>query len=164
MANQKKASAHAPRWRAEGRHFSDHALMDLKLFEPVGRWTGLADPSPDLTSRRYVFSFCADRSREDEWNEWYDEVHIPDVLELDGFVAATRWKLVTRPPYGANYLALYDVHGDLATAQDNLAKALPTFFEGGRMHPKLALAERDWLLPAGHWAGAGYTAGAEAGL
>ena len=163
VANQKKASAHAPRWRAEGRHFSDHALMDLKFFEPVGRWTGLADPSPDLTARRYVFSFCADRSFEDEWNEWYDEVHIPDVLALDGFVAATRWKLVTTPPYGANYLALYDVHGDLAAAQENLGKALPTFFENGRIHPKLALAERDWLLPAGRWAGVGYTAGAEAG-
>ncbi len=162
VANQKKASASAPGWRAQGRHFSDHALMDLKLFEPVGRWTGIADPSPDLTARRYVFSFCADRTFEDEWNAWYDDVHIPDVLALDGFVTATRWRLAARPAYGANYLALYDVHGDLEAAQAALAAAMPSFFEGGRIHPKLALAERDWLIPAGQWAGVGYTAGAEA--
>ena len=26
--------------------------------------------------------------REDEYNEWYDEVHLPEVLATDGFVAA----------------------------------------------------------------------------
>ena len=162
VANQKKASAQAPRWRAEGRHFPVHALMDLKFFEPVGRWTGIADPSPALTARRYVLSFCADRAREDEWNEWYDEVHVPDVLAMDGFVSATRWRLVTPAPYGANYLALYDVHGDLAPAQADLIKTVGALYESGRMHPKLAVAERDWLLPTGQWAGVGCTEGAEA--
>ena len=67
---------------------------------------------------------------------------------------------MTPPPYGANYLALYDVHGDLETAQADLTKTVAALYENGRMHPKLALAERDWLLPAGQWAGVGYTAGA----
>ena len=162
VANQQKASAHAPRWRAEGRHFLDYALMDLKFFRPIGRWTGIADPSPDLTARIYALTVCGDRSRDDEWNEWYDDVHIPDILAVDGFVAATRWKLVTPTPFGANYLALYDVHGDVEAAQKNLGAAVPGMYKNRRMHPQNAMAEMAWLLPTGKYAGVGYTAGAEA--
>ena len=162
VANQKKASAHAPRWRAEGRHFLDYALMDLKFFEPTGKWTGIADPSPDLSARVYVLTLCGDRSRDDEWNEWYDDVHVPDLLAVDGFVSATRWKLVTPTPFGANHLAIFDVHGDIEAAQANLAAAVPKMFKGGRMHPQNAMADMAWLLPTGQWAGVGYTAGAEA--
>ena len=162
VANQKKASAHAPRWRAEGRHFSDYALMDLKFFEPFGKWTGIADPSPDLTARVYALTVCGDRSREDEWSEWYDNVHVPDILAVDGFVAATRWKLVERNPFGANFLALYDVHGDIKAAQAGLTAAVPGMYKGGRMHPQNAMAEMAWLLPTGKFAGVGYTADSEA--
>ena len=154
----KKASAHAPRWRAEGRHFLDYALMDLKFFRLIGKWTGIADPSPDLTARIYVLTLCGDRSRDDEWNEWYDDVHVPDILAVDGFVSATRWKLVTPTPFGANYLALYDVHGDVETAKENLAAAVPKMFKSGRMHRQNAMADMVWLLPTGQWAGVGYTA------
>ena len=34
--------------------------------------------------------------RDDDWNAWYDEVHIPEILEkIPGFHAATRFE---RPP------------------------------------------------------------------
>ena len=160
VANQKKASAHAPRWRAEGRHFLDYALMGLDFFEPHGKWTGIADPSPDLSARLYVRTLCGDRAREDEWSQWYDDVHIPDILGIDGFVAATRWKLVTPTPFGSNFLAIYDVHGDVGAAQGNLGAAVPGLFKSGHMHPQNALAEMVWLLPTGKYAGVGYTAGA----
>ena len=162
VANQKKAGAHAPKWRAEGRHFTDYALMDLKFFKPIGKWTGLDDPSPKVKSRVYVLSLCGDRSRDEEWNEWYDDVHIPDVLAVDGIVSASRWRLVEPTPYGANYLALYDIDIDVEEAQANLNAAVPAMYKGGRMHPQIATAEMVWLTPTGRWAGAGYTAGAEA--
>jgi hypothetical protein len=38
---------------------------------------------------------------EDEYNKWYDEEHLPDVLSVDGFVAARR------------FLAVPSVHGEL---------------------------------------------------
>ena len=126
-----------------------------------GKWTGIADPSPDLTARIYALTVCGDRSRDDEWNEWYDDVHVPDILAIDGFVAATRWKLVTPAPFGANYLALYDVHGDVEAAQKSLGAAVPAMYKNGRMHPQNAMAEMAWLLPTGKYAGVGYTAGAE---
>src|SRR5215813_10678007 len=50
--------------------------------------------------------------REQEFNEWYDNQHIPDVLALPGCVSAQRFRLAdhqlpNRPtPY--RYLAIYE--------------------------------------------------------
>ena len=34
---------------------------------------------------------CSDPSREREFNDWYDNMHVPDVLKTPGFVAVTRY-------------------------------------------------------------------------
>jgi hypothetical protein len=53
--------------------------------------------------------------RESEYNDWYDNTHLSDVLQVEGFVAAQRFKLAdTDPPqeYPHRYLALYEVESD----------------------------------------------------
>jgi len=37
---------------------------------------------------------CADPAREAEFREWYDKIHIPDVLESPGFVKGTRYEFL----------------------------------------------------------------------
>jgi hypothetical protein len=32
---------------------------------------------------------CSDPSREDEFNRWYDDIHVPDALETEGFISVT---------------------------------------------------------------------------
>ena len=56
--------------------------------------------------------------REQEYNAWYDEVHIPELLALDGIVAARR----LRPVDGKGpYVALYELDGDdLQAILDNM--------------------------------------------
>jgi hypothetical protein len=53
---------------------------------------------------------------EDEYNEWYEGVHLPAVLDVDGFVAATRYRAVptqfSETPYA--YLTMYEVEADSA--------------------------------------------------
>ena len=44
------------------------------------------------THRLIVFTQPA-AGQEAEYNRWYDEVHLGDVLEVDGFVAAQRFAL-----------------------------------------------------------------------
>jgi hypothetical protein len=53
-----------------------------------------------------------------EYNRWYTEVHLPDILAIPGFVAATRYRLSNSQrntegdwPYGNahRYLAIYEV-------------------------------------------------------
>ena len=54
--------------------------------------------------------------REDEYNDWYTNTHLPDVLKVPGIVAAQRFILSDsqRPnqPYPWKYLTLYDVETD----------------------------------------------------
>jgi len=50
--------------------------------------------------------------REDEYNKWYSDIHLPEVLMTEGFVAAQRFKLVDGQDGPAPYLAIYEVVSD----------------------------------------------------
>jgi hypothetical protein len=63
--------------------------------------------------------------KEDEYNRWYNEQHIPDVLNVPGFVAAQRFRLADAQmapgPIKHKYLALYEIEtDDLAAALKDL--------------------------------------------
>lgn len=50
---------------------------------------------------------------EDEYNSWYTDVHIPEVLETPGFRAVTRYKLFDdQSGQGAKYLAIWEIEAD----------------------------------------------------
>ena len=55
---------------------------------------------------------------EDEYNKWYDETHLPDIVDVPGVVSGRRLKLapVAGTGDGAThqYLALYEIDGDPA--------------------------------------------------
>lgn len=49
--------------------------------------------------RTLFLAFNNPAGDEEEYNRWYDEVHVPAVLQLDGFVSARRFRLSdARPP------------------------------------------------------------------
>jgi hypothetical protein len=52
--------------------------------------------------------------QEDEFNRWYTEEHLDDVLRLPGFVAAQRFKLSIDGPksLSGQYLAIYELDID----------------------------------------------------
>ncbi len=50
--------------------------------------------------------------REAEYNAWYNEQHIPDVLRVPGFVAAQRFKLPEEADKPPRYVALYEMQTD----------------------------------------------------
>lgn len=57
--------------------------------------------------------------REDEFNRWYSETHLPDVLRVDGYSAAQRFRLVEGLPLAEGlplpphrYLAVYELETD----------------------------------------------------
>ena len=63
---------------------------------------------------KYVFVVFTEPidGQDAEYNAWYSGVHIPDVLKLDGIVAARRFKLAAMdPPQEGHpsYLALYEI-------------------------------------------------------
>ena len=46
------------------------------------------------------------------YHQWYDEVHVPQMLAVQGFVSARRFGA----PGGATFLAIYEIDGDLDAA------------------------------------------------
>ncbi|MFI5623383.1 hypothetical protein ACIA03_07950 [Nocardioides sp. NPDC051685] len=79
----------------------------------------------------FVIKTNAVAGREDEFNDWYDRQHLPDVLDVPGFVAARRYRRSTAQfPGGKDetqefeYLALYEIEGDPDVALKNLMKAV----------------------------------------
>jgi hypothetical protein len=66
----------------------------------------------------YLVHTNCEAGREAEFNEWYENVHLRDLLSVDGIVAAQRFQLtgpgpqtVTRSgePAVAQYLAIYEL-------------------------------------------------------
>jgi hypothetical protein len=62
----------------------------------------------------------------EEFNRWYDEVHVPEVLAIEGFVSARRYA----PADGGDgpHVAQYEIEGDAQEAVTRLTTALA---EGG---------------------------------
>ena len=46
-----------------------------------------------------------DPEMDDEWNRWYNEEHIPDLLKMPGYLDAARYEAVRGSP---RYLAIYE--------------------------------------------------------
>ncbi|MDJ0846986.1 MAG: hypothetical protein QNK04_01255 [Myxococcota bacterium] len=77
---------------------------------------------------------------EDDYNQWYNETHLPEVLQAEGFVAAQRFKLAPTQmmdnPAPAPYLAIYEIEtDDVAKALDSLQQLAGS----GEMHMSEAL-------------------------
>ncbi len=69
---------------------------------------------------------CTEPEKEGEFNEWYNNIHLPDILETPGFQRATRWENTNPGEGDAKYLALYeieteDIESTMKALLDNLA-------------------------------------------
>ncbi len=62
--------------------------------------------------------------REEEFNIWYETVHLAEVLTLPGFVSAQRFQLLSDPAGGTKYLAVYEIAGDPQAALAALGEAV----------------------------------------
>ena len=76
---------------------------------------------------------------EEAFNRWYDDVHLDEVLQVPGFVAAERFRLTEEQmgpeERGYRYLAIYEVEGDPAQAFEELQKAAPNMDMSPAMDP-----------------------------
>src|SRR5579872_4588622 len=68
--------------------------------------------------------------KENEFNEWYDQHHVPDVVNVPGFISGQRFKLADAQFGNAEatkafkYLALYEIETDdiAATIKELIAR------------------------------------------
>jgi hypothetical protein len=67
-----------------------------------------------------VFTECRP-GQDDEFNAWYTDRLVPDVLKIDGFAAVQRFKKApSDPTEGHQYLAVWEIDGNLEAAQTAL--------------------------------------------
>jgi hypothetical protein len=66
----------------------------------------------------------------EEYHRWHDQVHVPEMLTIDGFVSARRWRTD-----GESFITLYEIDTDVDTARTNLRAA----FAEGRMSKPVAV-------------------------
>ena len=111
-----------------------------------------------------VLTNCKDNDRQEEFNRWYEDVHIPDILDTGAFHAAYRYERVEREatsysdgpgrgrPPKAQYLAIYETDNpDPAKAREEVAKVRSDWQQRGRlfdgMEPvSLLTARRIWPM------------------
>lgn len=54
--------------------------------------------------------------KEAEYNDWYDNTHIPEICAVPGFTGARRFKVAGKPGEAPAYLAIYEIEADEVTA------------------------------------------------
>jgi len=71
--------------------------------------------------RMVVFSSCTAGSDE-EFNRWYDDIHVPEVLSVGPIVACQRFRVADAQamPQTHRYLAIYEFVGSAQKAVDSL--------------------------------------------
>ncbi|WP_260583647.1 DUF4286 family protein [Sphingopyxis sp. PET50] len=99
----------------------DGETMMMAIGEALtGRVRSAVTPDAEGKDRQlYIVLTNATPGDDDEFNDWYSNTHIPDVLAVPGFVAAQRFRLVDHPAlraYPYRYLALYEVAAGEADA------------------------------------------------
>jgi hypothetical protein len=81
--------------------------------------------------------------REEEYNRWYSERHLADVVAVPGFVSAQRFKMVETGADGApeqRYMALYNLRTDDPISALDLLRSL---VETGAMNMSEAISQTD---------------------
>jgi hypothetical protein len=143
--------------RGAGRVHPAHATVGVDVFVAHGPYGRKPEPSPALHGHILTHVFCNDPAREAEWDAWYDEQHVPDMLSCGAFGAMSRWERTPRSRAGANFLTLYDVATD--TVDEAVARSAVTLAEvvaAGRKHETHTGALTVTLRPTGRYGGSGY--------
>lgn len=66
-----------------------------------------------MADYRFVVMTNATQGQDAEFNRWYDEQHVPDVLSVPGFVAAQRFKAsAARGTPAHGFLTIYEITTD----------------------------------------------------
>ncbi len=92
-----------------------------------------------------VYSSPTSPETEAEYNDWYTNKHLKDVVALPGIVGATRYKLEDAvsldpiPTSNSKYVAIYEIEGDSVEAMNAAKQALADGMAAGTVDMSPAL-------------------------
>ena len=80
-----------------------------------------------MTGSVFIVKANPVKGREDEFNDWYDNIHLAEILAIPGIVSAQRYKLSrgVKRNEGSEfeYCAIYNIDGDPGTVMRELRNA-----------------------------------------
>jgi hypothetical protein len=142
--------------RGERRMHPAHAMVGADIFVAHGPHGVKAPPSSARTGHILTHVLCTDPARTDEWDRWYDEQHVPDMMSCGAFSALSRWRRVPERTVGPNHLTLYDVATETVDeAVRRSAVTLADIVAAGRKHETHTGALTVMLRPTGRHGGDG---------
>ena len=81
----------------------------------------------------FVITECSNPSQEDDFNQWYNEVHIPDILATGLYHTVYRYEKVRYKQGRGRYLAMYETEQDPSEAfREILEEHRPRWLEQKR--------------------------------
>ena len=99
-----------------------------------------------------VLSNCKDSSKEREFNQWYEDIHISDILDAGGFHTTYRYESLDPAATKAKYLAIYETENiDPAKAREKHGEVRADWQQRGRLSDLLEVtssltARRIWPM------------------
>ena len=97
-----------------------------------GEFNAAAKPSLGML---LVLSNCKDTHDEKEFNRWYEDVHIPDILDTGAYHTAYRYVSTDPEATKGKYLAIYETDNrDAAAAREKLNAVRADWTARGRLY------------------------------
>ncbi len=94
-------------------------------------------PEATVTGMIVAEVLCTDPDRVDEWDRWYDEQHLPDMMASGAFVAGSRWRRRPSRAGTADHLTIYEISGStVEEAIERSAAVMPELVAQGRKHER----------------------------
>jgi hypothetical protein len=112
----------------------DACVVQRALFRRIGPNFGSPIAGRRIAGLLAVESRCSDPKREAEWHDWYNTVHVPDMLGSGLYHTAYRFEIVNRTDSRGHYLALYETDLNPATAHRSFWEEFrPKWIASGRV-------------------------------
>src|SRR4051812_2871821 len=111
---------------------------------------------PQTNGIALTFSRPTDFSREAEWAEWYDDVHLPDTVgSTTGAWVATRFEAIDRPPgaappVGFSHMTVHEFE-DVDRDCTRFIERVRSLRTEGRVHPIHTIIGLDVFRVFGRW-------------
>lgn len=142
----RQVRANAERLRQRGRMNDDLVRVLSQTFRAVAFWRrGQGQP---VTGLLVVGSNCKAPERVKEFNDWYTNVHLPDILATGLFHTGYRYQNIDPQPGQFRYLALYETDlSDPLRATEELLAFRPRWDAQGRRSPDLEVTYRGVFRP-----------------
>jgi len=91
-----------------------------------------------------TFSDPKDPAKEKEFNDWYDNLHMPDMLKTPGLLKASRWKSADKKENEVRkYLTMYDLETDDLDEFNNKMRAQGMWTAKAGRFPDLGIYDAD---------------------